>query len=131
MGDLLLQTIGVTIRIETVLEKDLWAVMIDPTQLELVILNLAINSRDAMPHGGRLTVATKNMGVSDPHRPAGLAERRLCRDIGQRHRLGHDAGSGGKGIRAVLHDQAGRTRDRARAEPGARVCATIRRRGSY
>ena len=65
MGDLLLQTIGVTIRIETVLEKDLWAVMIDPTQLELVILNLAINSRDAMPHGGRLTVATKNIGVSD------------------------------------------------------------------
>ena len=36
MGDLLLQTIGVTIRIETVLEKDLWPVMIDPTQLELV-----------------------------------------------------------------------------------------------
>ena len=75
MGDLLLQTIGVTIRIETVLEKDLWAVMIDPTQLELVILNLAINSRDAMPHGGRLTVATKNIGVSDRPRPAGLAPR--------------------------------------------------------
>jgi hypothetical protein len=75
MGDLLLQTIGVTIRIETVLEKDLWAVMIDPTQLELVILNLAINSRDAMPHGGRLTVATKNIRVSDRPRPAGLAPR--------------------------------------------------------
>jgi signal transduction histidine kinase len=75
MGALLLQTIGVTIRIETVLEKDLWAVMIDPTQLELVILNLAINSRDAMPNGGRLTVATKNMGMSDRHRPAGLGER--------------------------------------------------------
>jgi signal transduction histidine kinase/ActR/RegA family two-component response regulator len=72
MGDLLLQTIGVTIRIETVLEKDLWPVMIDPTQLELVILNLAINSRDAMPHGGRLTVATRNIGASDPRRPAGL-----------------------------------------------------------
>ena len=75
MGDLLLQTIGVTIRIETVLEKDLWATMIDPTQLELVILNLAINSRDAMPNGGRLTVATKNIGVSDRHRPPGLARR--------------------------------------------------------
>jgi signal transduction histidine kinase/CheY-like chemotaxis protein len=74
MGDLLRQTIGVTVRIETVLEKDLWAVMIDPTQLELVILNLAINSRDAMPTGGRLTVATRNIGVSDRHRPAGLPE---------------------------------------------------------
>jgi CheY-like chemotaxis protein len=75
MGDLLLQTIGVTIRIETVLEKDLWAAMIDPTQFELVILNLAINSRDAMPHGGRVTIATKNISASDRHRPAGLAAR--------------------------------------------------------
>src|SRR6476620_8825097 len=72
MGDLVLQTIGASIRIETVLEKDLWPVMIDPTQLELVILNLAINSRDAMPHGGRVTVATRNIGASDPRRPAGL-----------------------------------------------------------
>jgi signal transduction histidine kinase/response regulator RpfG family c-di-GMP phosphodiesterase len=75
MGDLLLQTIGASIRIETVLEKDLWAVMIDPTQLELVILNLAINSRDAMPNGGRLTVATRNIGVSGGHRPPGLPLR--------------------------------------------------------
>jgi signal transduction histidine kinase/ActR/RegA family two-component response regulator len=74
MGDLLLQTIGVTIRIETVLEKDLWPVLIDPTQLELVILNLAINSRDAMPHGGRLTVATRNIGRSDARRPTGLKQ---------------------------------------------------------
>jgi signal transduction histidine kinase/ActR/RegA family two-component response regulator len=72
MGDLVLQTIGATVRVETVLEKNLWAVMIDPTQLELVILNLAINSRDAMPHGGRLTIATKNIGASDYGRPAGL-----------------------------------------------------------
>ena len=71
-GDLVLQTIGATVRVETVLEKDLWAVMIDPTQLELVILNLAINSRDAMPHGGRLTIATKNIGASERGRPAGL-----------------------------------------------------------
>jgi signal transduction histidine kinase/CheY-like chemotaxis protein len=75
MGDLLLQTIGVTIRIETVLEKDLWPAMIDPTQLELVILNLAINSRDAMPHGGRVTIGTKNINASDRHRPAGLPAR--------------------------------------------------------
>lgn len=59
----------------TVLEKDLWPVMIDPTQLELVILNLAINSRDAMPHGGRLTVGTKNIGAAGTGMPAGLAAR--------------------------------------------------------
>src|SRR5207248_5709483 len=72
MGDLLLQTIGGAVRVETVLEKDLWPVMIDPTQLELVILNLAINSRDAMPHGGKLTVVTKNLGAADPDRPTAL-----------------------------------------------------------
>src|SRR5215469_3126632 len=75
MGDLLLQTIGATVRIETVLEKDLWPVMIDSTQLELVILNLAINSRDAMLHGGRLTVATKNIGAAESGLPAGLDAR--------------------------------------------------------
>jgi len=74
MGDLLHQTLGATIRIETVLEKDVWPVLTDPTQLELVILNLAINSRDAMPHGGRLTVATKNIGASDRRRPVGLPD---------------------------------------------------------
>ena len=72
MGDLLLQTIGAAIQIETLLEEDLWPVLIDPTQLELVLLNLAINSRDAMPHGGRLTVGTKNISASDPARPASL-----------------------------------------------------------
>src|SRR5439155_9862085 len=75
MGDLLLQTIGGAVRVETVLEKDLWPVMIDPTQLELVILNLAINSRDAMPNGGRLTVATRNLGVADRDRAAALADK--------------------------------------------------------
>ena len=74
MGDLLHQTIGAMIRIETVLQKDLWPVLIDPTQLELVLLNLAINSRDAMPGGGRLTVATRNIARSDPRCPAGLRE---------------------------------------------------------
>lgn len=73
MGDLLHQTIGSTIRIETILEKDLWPVLIDPTQLELVILNLAINARDAMSDGGKLTIATKNIGAWDA-RPTGLRQ---------------------------------------------------------
>jgi signal transduction histidine kinase/CheY-like chemotaxis protein len=75
MGDLLLQTIGVTVRIETALEEHLWTVMIDPTQLELVILNLAINSRDAMPSGGRFTVATRNLDARDHRRPPGLPSK--------------------------------------------------------
>jgi len=72
MGDLLFRTIGATVRIETVLQKDLWPALIDSGQIELVILNLAINARDAMPGGGRLTIATANMDRTDPRRPPEL-----------------------------------------------------------
>lgn len=51
----------IEIRIET--GKDLWAVRADPGQIEQVLLNLAINARDAMPDGGALTFATENCVV--------------------------------------------------------------------
>jgi signal transduction histidine kinase/CheY-like chemotaxis protein len=72
MGDLLFRTIGGTVRIETVVGKDIWPAFVDPTQIELVILNLAINGRDAMPGGGRLTIATANIGAGDPRIPGEL-----------------------------------------------------------
>ena len=60
-SDMLFRTIGATVRIETVLTEDLWPALADPTQIELVLLNLAINARDAMPNGGRLTIRTANV----------------------------------------------------------------------
>src|SRR6185437_10080816 len=62
-----------TVRIETVLQKDLWPAMVDASQIELVILNLAVNGRDAMPEGGRLTIATANMDAHDTTRPTELS----------------------------------------------------------
>jgi len=59
--EMLPRTIGPTIAIETVLDEDAWRAMTEPSQLELAILNLAINARDAMPAGGKLTIATKNI----------------------------------------------------------------------
>ncbi|WP_207931508.1 ATP-binding protein [Brevundimonas goettingensis] len=70
MGDLLQSTIGGSVHIlEPDLAEGLWAAMIDPTQIELVILNLAINARDAMDVGGTLQIATGNVTRSAPQSP--------------------------------------------------------------
>ena len=58
--EMLPRTIGPTIEIETVLDADAWWAMTEPAQLELAILNLAINARDAMSAGGKLTIGTNN-----------------------------------------------------------------------
>ena len=64
MGDLLRATLGRATRVETKLDENLWPALIDPVQIEHVILNLAINARDAMPDGGTLTIATSNMTLA-------------------------------------------------------------------
>jgi signal transduction histidine kinase/CheY-like chemotaxis protein len=70
MRDLLQSTIGGSVDIlAPELAPDLWPAMIDPTQIELVILNLAINARDAMPMGGSLTVRTANVVTGEPKSP--------------------------------------------------------------
>ena len=70
MRDLLESSIGGAIQIETTLQDGLWPALVDATQIELVILNLAINARDAMAVGGRLTIETANVTVhSTPTRP--------------------------------------------------------------
>ncbi len=69
MQDLLQSTMGGSIRIKTALQPDLWPAMIDPTQIELVILNLAINARDAMEVGGSLAIETANVTLGAPTRP--------------------------------------------------------------
>lgn len=60
MAELLSRTLGETISLETVQGAGLWRVEADPNQLESAILNLAVNARDAMPEGGRLTIETTN-----------------------------------------------------------------------
>jgi len=67
MSELLDRTLGEHVKVETVLAADLWQVKADPAQLENAILNLAVNARDAMPGGGRLTIETLNAFVDDAY----------------------------------------------------------------
>jgi signal transduction histidine kinase len=65
-ASLLVSTLGGGVRVDTVLKDDLWPAMADATQLELVILNLALNARDAMPMGGVITIETSNVVRTEP-----------------------------------------------------------------
>jgi CheY-like chemotaxis protein len=60
MSELLRRTLGEQIAIETVLAGGLWQTFIDQNQMESSLLNLAVNARDAMPGGGKLTIETGN-----------------------------------------------------------------------
>ncbi len=61
MTEILQRTLGANIEIVTLQPDDLWSCETDQSQLENAILNLAINARDAMPGGGRLTIETENI----------------------------------------------------------------------
>ncbi|NWF31733.1 PAS domain-containing protein [Stenotrophomonas sp. SAM-B] len=64
MSDLLVHSLGSSIRLETVLAAQVWCTFADANQLENVILNLAVNARDALPGGGRLVVETANCMIA-------------------------------------------------------------------
>lgn len=70
MSDMLRRTIGETVRIETVLAGGLWRCHADTSQLENSIINLAVNARDAMSEGGRLTIETANCHLDDSYAAA-------------------------------------------------------------
>ena len=73
MSDLFRHSLGADVQLETVLAGGVWRVCVDQNQLESVLLNLAVNARDAMEGGGRLTIETQN---------AHLDKRYVVRELG-------------------------------------------------
>jgi signal transduction histidine kinase/PAS domain-containing protein len=67
LTELLTRTLGEQVLLDVVLAAGAWKVKVDPSQLENVIVNLAVNARDAMPDGGKLTIETANAHIDEAY----------------------------------------------------------------
>ena len=108
MSDLLQSSLGGSVQIKTIFRSGLWHALVDPSQIELVVLNLAINARDASPVGSTITLETGNATVGQPEKPGGASSRGVCRGFRHRYRLGDGQRRTGQSLRAVLYHQGNR-----------------------
>ena len=129
MEDLLHRTLGEHIDLECSLAPELWTAFTDANQLESAVLNLAINARDAMPDGGRLTIETTNVRLDEAYASSqedvapGDYVAVSVSDTGQ----GMTADVVARAVDPVFHHQAGWRGHRPRALDGLRLRQAVAR----
>jgi signal transduction histidine kinase len=129
IGEFLQRILGESIHVEAVGSGGLWPVEVDAVQLESAILNLALNARDAMPNGGKLTVEAANIyldqqyGRSNPEILPGQYVMLAVSDTG----TGMESETLARAFRALLHHQRCRARYRLGPEPSLRLREAIGR----
>ncbi|MCJ2068687.1 response regulator [Methylobacterium sp. J-030] len=138
MSDLFGRSLGGLVTVRTDLEDGLPAVQVDPEQLELAVLNLCINARDAMPEGGTITVATRRLdiagdpeiadgtyvGVSVTDQGTGIPEeilRRVCEPFFTTKAVGQGTGLGLAMVFGLAQQSKGRLAIDSEVGRGTRV----------
>ena len=132
MLDFLRQSVGPSISIVVDILPDVHPVKIDANQLELALMNLAVNARDAMPKGGSLTITCRDetmTGLNDLPKalPRGDYVRISVADTGR----GHERDDAREGHGAVLHDEGNRQGHRPGPVHGSRSDGAVRRRHAH
>ncbi len=116
LENLLRKALGERVEMETLFDEDLMAIEADPGQIEQVLVNLAVNARDAMPDGGRLLIEAGNAELDEeyacmhPDTKPGDYVRLKVSDTG----VGMDEETDPAGLRAILHHEGKGRRDRPR-----------------
>ena len=118
--DVLTGSMHVNIQFQIDVPRSTWPVCVDKSELELALVNLAVNARDAMPDGGRITIAAENVHIRPGDLPEDISGDFVALSV-VRYRQRHSAGSGSPRGRAVLHHQGARQGHRARAVAGLRL----------
>jgi PAS domain S-box-containing protein len=138
MSDLFGRSLGGLVTVRTELEGGLPAVQVDPEQLELAVLNLCINARDAMPEGGAITVATRRLditadpeiadgaylGISVADEGTGIPEeilRRVCEPFFTTKAVGQGTGLGLAMVFGLAQQSKGRLAIDSKVGRGTRV----------
>ncbi|MGY2939610.1 CheY-like chemotaxis protein [Bradyrhizobium sp. GM6.1] len=129
LSDMIHRTLGETIDVETVLGAGVWRVEADPAELEAAVINLAVNARDAMTNGGRLTIETSNAHIDEAYVAAhtevvpGQYVAIAVTDTG----VGMDSKTVAQAFEPFFHDQSCRQGHRTGAQPGVWLRQAVRR----